>query len=51
MTKKGKKVVSKKNRDKGPSKVSQVECFNYRGGCLLLIVPTPKRKKKVMRVT
>lgn len=31
MTKKGKKVVSKKNRDKGPSKVSQVECFNYRG--------------------
>ena len=45
-SKKGKKIFSKKNKEKGSSKWSQVECFNYGGKWnFILDFPTPKKNK------
>lgn len=42
--KNGKKSFSKKNKEKCPSKPSQIECFNYGGkGQFTSNCPTPKK--------
>ena len=44
MTQNGKKSFSKKNKEKCPSKPSQIECFNYGGkGQFTSNCPTPKK--------
>ena len=49
-----KKNLSKKNKKnkKYSIKLSQVECFNYRGkGHFHLDFPIPKKKKKTLQMT
>ena len=53
-SKKEKKSFSKKNKKnkKYSIKLSQVECFNYRGkGHFHLDFPIPKKKKKTLQMT
>lgn len=51
-SKNGKKSFSKKNKEKCPSKPSQIECFNYGvKGQFASNCPTPKKNKKFIQVT